>query len=69
VDSGFDIRVNSTGHLMALAREGRLPERVMINTHPQRWEDRVVPWVKELVWQNVKNGVKWGGVRLGLLAY
>jgi hypothetical protein len=25
--------------------------------------------VKELVWQNVKNGVKWGGVRLGLLAY
>jgi hypothetical protein len=58
VDSGFDIRVNSTGHLMALAREGRLPERVMINTHPQRWEDRAWPWVKELVWQNVKNGVK-----------
>jgi hypothetical protein len=23
VDSGFDIRVNSTGHLMALARQGR----------------------------------------------
>jgi hypothetical protein len=58
VGSGFDIRVNSTGHLMALAREGRLPERVMINTHPQRWEDRALPWVKELVWQNVKNGVK-----------
>jgi hypothetical protein len=58
VDSGFDIRVNSTGHLMALARQGRLPERVMINTHPQRWEDRALPWVRELVWQNVKNGVK-----------
>jgi hypothetical protein len=54
---------------MDLAREGRLPERVMINTHPQRWEDRAWPWVRELVWQNVKNGVKWGGVRLGLLAY
>jgi hypothetical protein len=51
---------------MDLAREGRLPERVMINTHPQRWEDRAWPWVQELVWQNVKNGVKWGGVRLGL---
>jgi hypothetical protein len=69
VDSGFDIRVNSTGHLMALAREGRLPEQMMINTHPQRWEDRVGPWVKELVWQNVKNAVKWGGVRLGVLGY
>jgi hypothetical protein len=43
---------------MDLAREGRLPERVMINTHPQRWEDRAWPWVQELVWQNVKNGVK-----------
>jgi hypothetical protein len=69
VDSGFDIRVNSTGHLMELAREGRLPEQMMINTHPQRWEDRVGPWVKELVWQNVKNAVKWGGVRLGVLGY
>ena len=69
VDSGFDSRVNSTEHLMALAREGRLPEQVMINTHPQRWEDRALPWVKELVWQNVKNGVKRVGVRLGLLAY
>jgi hypothetical protein len=58
VNSGFDIRVNSTGQLMELARQGRLPERVMINTHPQRWEDRAWPWVKELVWQNVKNGVK-----------
>jgi hypothetical protein len=44
--------------LMDLAWEGRLPERVMINTHPQRWEDRAWPWVQELVWQNVKNGVK-----------
>ena len=56
VDSGFDIQVNSTVHLMALAREGRLPDQIMINTHPQRWEDRVGgAWVKELVWQNVKN--------------
>jgi hypothetical protein len=30
----------------------------MINTHPQRWEDRPLPWIKELVWQNVKNMVK-----------
>jgi hypothetical protein len=67
VDSGFNLRVKNTGHLMALAREGRLPDQIMINTHPQRWEDRVGPWVKELVWQNVKNWVKWGGVRLRIL--
>ena len=68
VDSGFDFRVKSTGHLMELAREARLPDKIMINTHPQRWEDRRLPWIKELVWQNVKNVVKkrWG-VRLYLL--
>jgi hypothetical protein len=60
VDSGFDIRVKSTGHLMELAREGRLPDKIMINTHLQRWEDRRLPWIKELVWQNMKNVVKKG---------
>ena len=58
VNSGFDIQVESTMHLMDLARQGRLPEQIMINTHPQRWEDRALPWVKELVWQRVKNVVK-----------
>jgi hypothetical protein len=27
----------------------------MLNFHPQRWNDAFVPWVQELVWQNVKN--------------
>jgi hypothetical protein len=58
VDSGFDIQVKSTEHLMGLAREGRLPERIMINTHPQRWTDDPVAWTKELVLQNIKNVVK-----------
>ncbi len=30
----------------------------MINVHPQRWTARPLPWVKELVWQNVKNVIK-----------
>jgi hypothetical protein len=36
----------------------------MITTHPQRWTDRPVPWVKELVWQNVKNVGKYFLVKL-----
>ena len=35
-----------------------LPDKIMMNTHPQRWTDDYVPWVKELVWQNLKNLVK-----------
>jgi glycopeptide antibiotics resistance protein len=28
--------------------QGRLPAKIMINTHPQRREDRPLPWLKEL---------------------
>jgi hypothetical protein len=60
VASGFDIPIRNTFHIMDLARQGRLPDKIMINAHPQRWENRALPWVRELVWQNVKNVVKKG---------
>jgi hypothetical protein len=30
----------------------------MFTFHPQRWADKAVPWLKELVVQNLKNVVK-----------
>jgi hypothetical protein len=30
-------------------------KRFYILTHPCRWNDNVVQWLKELIWQNVKN--------------
>lgn len=36
-----------------------LPDKMMFTIHPQRWNDSFFPWMKELVWQNVKNTVKW----------
>lgn len=58
VESGFDITIQNTSHLIAFANQKVLPRQIMINTHPQRWTDKPLPWVKELVWQNVKNVVK-----------
>lgn len=37
----------------------QFPEKIMITIHPQRWDDRFMPWVQELVLQNTKNVVKW----------
>jgi len=37
---------------------GTFPAQAMLTVHPQRWHDRAVPWVKELVWQRCKNLVK-----------
>ncbi len=58
VASGFDIPVESTWHLTRLLDEGRLPEHLVINTHPQRWFEPGAAWLKELVFQNIKNVVK-----------
>jgi hypothetical protein len=62
--SGFDIRVNSTAHLADLAGQGALPDQVMITVHPQRWHDRPIPWLQELILQNTKNLIKSALVRL-----
>ncbi len=51
-------RFHSTFDIIRAAQEGRLPDRMMLTIHPQRWTSRVGPWVRELVWQNVKNVVK-----------
>ena len=57
--TGFkDFRFHSTWDIIAAAEMGLLPNKIMINMHPQRWTDSPLPWVKELVWQNVKNVVK-----------
>ncbi len=58
VESPFEIEVKSTEHFIKLIREGKMPEQMMINTHPQRWNDELVPWVVELVSQTVKNQIK-----------
>jgi hypothetical protein len=51
-------RFHSTFDIINAARVGRLPDRMMITVHPQRWTDRPIPWVIELVGQRVKNVVK-----------
>jgi hypothetical protein len=36
----------------------RLPDKVMFTIHPQRWHDNPLLWLKELLFQNVKNQIK-----------
>jgi hypothetical protein len=37
-----------------------LPNKVMFTIHPERWHDKALPWMKELVLQNLKNVIKRG---------
>jgi hypothetical protein len=51
----YPLKFHSTFDIIRAAEEGILPDKMMITFHPQRWTDRPIPWVRELVWQNVKN--------------
>ncbi len=53
-----ELTFHSTKDIIDAAESGRLPDQIMMTFHPQRWTDRPLPWVKELVMQRVKNVVK-----------
>ena len=58
VISGFDIKIKDTQNMIQLFNEDKMPNDVIINTHPHRWYSSPFGWVKELVSQNTKNLVK-----------
>ena len=49
---------HSTDDIIKALQENRLPNQLMITTHPQRWNDFGFGWMKELLMQNIKNIVK-----------
>lgn len=53
------IKLHSTMDIINALNKDLLPDKIMMTIHPQRWSDRFIPWAKELVWQNVKNVVKY----------
>ena len=44
--------------LIKAVSEGSLPKQLMMTTHPQRWTNNIIFWLKELCSQSVKNMVK-----------
>ena len=53
-----DLSFHSTWDIIKAADRGLLPDKIIINVHPQRWTDRFGPWLSELIKQNVKNVIK-----------
>lgn len=49
---------HSTDDIIRAAKDGTLPCRLMITTHPQRWTDSPMAWIKELWLQKAKNVIK-----------
>jgi hypothetical protein len=49
---------HSTQDIIDAANEGKLPNKIMLTVHPQRWTDNTVLWTQEFVLQNIKNVAK-----------
>ncbi len=58
VDSTFKLHFHATEEIIEAAKHQKLPDKIMFTFHPQRWNDHIFMWIKELVLQNVKNVVK-----------
>ncbi|MFX0135577.1 MAG: hypothetical protein ACFFDN_18170 [Candidatus Hodarchaeota archaeon] len=55
VNSGFDYKFKSTFDIVNALNKNKLPDKLMINIHPHRWNNNYFLWIKELFWQNIKN--------------
>ncbi len=49
---------HGTNDIIEALKNDKLPKRLMMTTHPQRWTDSRLQWLKELLVQQTKNGVK-----------
>lgn len=48
----------STPEIIQAALKNQLSDQIMFTFHPQRWNDKSLLWIEELVLQNVKNVIK-----------
>lgn len=58
VETRYTQSWHTTSQLISAVKAKELPAQVMFTFHPQRWNDGLFKWTKELVAQNVKNSVK-----------
>jgi len=56
VNSKYNFNFKSTFEI--INNIDNLPDNVMFTIHPERWNDKFIPWMGELIGQNFKNVIK-----------
>lgn len=54
-DTFLNLKYHSTNDIIRSLEQKSFPEQAMLNFHPQRWHKEPISWIKELIWQNLKN--------------
>lgn len=58
VISPFNYSFRTTNDIINGLNNQNLPDKIMFTFHPQRWNDHIYLWTKELILQNLKNWIK-----------
>jgi len=58
VESGFEFNIKSTDALIEHFNKGMLPNQVILNIHPARWNDNFFIWTYRFFLQKTKNIAK-----------
>ena len=58
VNTSFNFSFHTTEQIINAFKNKELPDKVMFTFHPQRWNDNLFMWTKELILQNIKNTIK-----------
>jgi hypothetical protein len=64
IDFQHRYKFRSTSEIVKSVEKELFPNKLLMTFHPQRWTDKPLPWVKELVLQNIKNVGKYFLVKL-----
>ena len=59
VDSKFNIPIKSTSHFISLIQNKEMPDKIMLNAHPDTFFDPGIGWVANYSLIKLKNIVKW----------
>lgn len=58
VDSKFNYQIKNTGIFIEMITNAKLPNKILLNTHPQRWSNFGFNWLYEYIFQFLKNSIK-----------
>lgn len=67
VETHFNIPINNTKHLIQLIKNNKLPDKIMLNAHPDTFFDFGFRWMVNYAFIKSKNVIKWFIVKFKIL--
>ena len=58
-ERNFNYKIRTTFQLINHFKKNRLPDQIIINAHPARWNDNFGVWIYRFFLQKTKNAAKY----------